>query len=340
MSVSGDDMSRATMQDIADLCGVSLKTVSRVLNNSQSVKPETRERILSVIQEQGYQVNLLARGLKQKKTNTIIVFIDKHKEKYWGIWHTQMLQFLLREAKHKGYKIVVSPSSATGHLDDETDGFHLLASKMADGAIILDNAQEDIRLEFLNRNKIPYVLVGQTDDENVCWVDLDNYNTGVAGCEYLISKGYRKIAFLIGQEQYHVNQLRADGFIKVADENGIKYDVEYNVDSMEAAYKATLKLQSKDHYDALFISGAERAIGAYRALYELGLSIPDQVAVLGIDNIPMCNFLYPAMSTMDQQCDKFAGAVIQKLYGLINGENDCQHQHVLFENKIIEREST
>ena len=225
-------MSQLKMQDIADLCGVSIKTVSRVLNNSTSVKPETKERILKVIQEHGYQVNLLARGLKQKKTNTIIVFIDKHQEKYWGIWHTQLLQFLLREAKQKGYKIVVSPSSATGHLDDETDGFHLLSSKMADGAIILDNAQDDIRLEFLNKNKIPYVLVGQTEEEDVCWVDLDNYNTGVLGCEYLISRGYKKIAFLLGQEQFHVNKLRADGFATVAKKNPNEYGIEFNVDSI------------------------------------------------------------------------------------------------------------
>lgn len=314
-------MSQLTMQDIANICGVSIKTVSRVLNKSTNVKPETRERILQVIQEEGYQVNLLARGLKQKKTNTIIVFIDKHQEKYWGIWHTQMLQFLLREAKKKGYKIVVSPSSATGHLDDETDGFHLLSSKMADGAIILDNAQDDIRLDFLNKNKIPYVLVGQTEDEDVCWVDLDNYNTGVLGCEYLISRGYKKIAFLLGQEQFHVNKLRADGFTRVAKKKQIDFDIEFNVDSMEAAYATTLRLQRHYPYDALFISGAERAIGAYRALNELGLDIPGQVAVLGIDNIPLCNFLYPAMSTMDQQCDNFAQVVIEKLYNMINGQS-------------------
>ncbi len=333
-------MGQITMQGIADLCGVSIKTVSRVLNNSTRVKPETRERIMEVIQEQGYQVNLLARGLKKKKTNTIIVFIDKHQEKYWGIWHTQMLQFMLKEAKGKGYKIVISPSSATGHLEDETDGFHLLSSKMADGAIILDNAQEDIRLDFLNKNDIPYVLVGQTEDENVCWVDLDNYNTGVVGCEYLIEKGYKKIAFLIGQEQFHVNRLRADGFSKVAMDHNIHFAIEYNVDSMETAYKTTLKLQSKDPYDALFISGAERAIGAYRALNELGLNIPEQVAVLGIDNIPLCNYLYPTMSTMDQQCQHFAHVVIEKLFELINGDNNCREQHSLIENTIIEREST
>lgn len=333
-------MSRMTMQGIADMCGVSIKTVSRVLNNSVSVKQETRERILKVIQDEGYQVNLLARGLKQKKTNTIIVFIDKHKEKYWGIWHTQMLQFLFKEAKEKGYKIVVSPSSATGHLEDDTDGFHLLSNKMADGAIILDNADEDIRLNFLNKNKIPYVLVGQTEAKDVCWVDLDNFNTGVIGCEYLIDKGYKKIAFLLGQEQFHVNKLRADGFRQVANEQGLEHRIEFNADSMDAVYKTTLRLCDEESCDALFISGAERALGAYRALNELGLHIPKDVAILGIDNIALCQYMYPSMSTMDQQCDQFAKAIINQLYGMIEGECDCELHHILIENKIIEREST
>ncbi len=328
------------MKDIAELCGVSVKTVSRVLNNNQYVKPDTRERIMKVMQDQGYQVNLLARGLKQMKTNIIIVFIDKHEEKYWGIWHTQMLQYLFREAKQHGYKIIVSPSSATGHLEDETDGFHLLLNRMADGAIILDNAENDIRIDFLNRNNLPYVLVGQTEDVSVSWVDLDNYNTGVTGCSYLFKKGYKRIAFLLGQKQYHVNILRANGFKKIADEHGIEYTIEYNTDSMEAAYEKTIELQSSNPYDALFISGAERAIGAYRALSELGLRIPEDTAVLGIDNIPMCNFLYPAMSTMDQQCESFAKAIINMLYSSINRLNIKNKGHKLFSNKIIEREST
>ena len=99
------DMKEITMKDIAKLCNVSIKTVSRVINNSNEVKPKTRERILKTMQEYNYQANLLARGLKNKKTNTVIVFIDKHKEKYWGLWHTKMLLCLFKEAKQKGLKL-------------------------------------------------------------------------------------------------------------------------------------------------------------------------------------------------------------------------------------------
>lgn len=330
------------MKDIAKMCNVSAKTVSRVINGSSEVKPETRAKIEKAMQEHGYQANLLARGLKNKKTNTIIVFIDNHKERYWGMWHTQMLSNLFKEAKKKGFKIVVTPSSATGHLDDETDGFHLLASKMADGAILLDNANHDIRFDFLNKRKIPYVLVGQVDNKEVVWVDADNYNIGKVGCEHLADKGYNKICLLLGQKQYHVNDLRARGFEEIAKQRNIDYKVFYDVDSMEAAHGIVKEIRKDFKYDALYISGSERAVGVYRALNEMNLSIPDDVAVLGIDNLSICTYLYPAMSVVNQHCDIFAKKIINKLSKLINGEEimDEGKDHALIENTIIQREST
>lgn len=312
-----------------------------MLNDSCSVKEETRQKILQVIQQQGYQVNMLAKGLREKKTNTLIFFIDEHKEKYWSIWHSQMLQNLFKQAKKMGYKIAVSPSSASGHINDETDGFHLLSSKMADGAIILDNVNNDIRIDFLNRNQIPYVLMGQSENSDVNWVDLDNYKTGYIGGEHLIKKGYKKICFMLGQEPFHVNQLRANGFKKIAMKNKVDFSVVFEVDSMEVAYEKTKEVFQKSRYDALFISGDERAMGVYRALNELGLQIPKDVAVLGIDNIPLCNYLYPSLSSMDQNIGVFAEKVMCLLDELINNPNKKVENQMLILNKnVVEREST
>lgn len=333
-------MDQLTMKDIARLCNVSSKTVSRVINNSKSVKEETRNLVLKTMQEHGYQANMVARSLRNKKTNTIIVFIDNHKQKYWGIWHTKLLSCLFREAKQNGLKIVVSPSSAQGHLDDETDGFHLLISKMADGAIILDNAKDDIRLKFFDKRNIPYVLVGQTDDPSTTWVDLDNYQTGAIGCEYLINKGYKKTVFMLGQDQFNVNQLRAKGFEDIAEKKQIEYNVCFNVDSIESVYNKTKELFKDNYYDSLFVSGSERAIGAYRALNELGLKIPKDVAVLGIDNINVCSFLYPSLSVLDQSCDIFAKEIIHMLCNRIESSSDSTSKQLFIKNRIIEREST
>lgn len=328
------------MKDIAEMCNVSTKTVSRVINGSSEVKEETRAKIEQVMQEHGYQANLLARGLKNKKTNTIIVFIENHKERYWGMWHTKMLSNLFKEAKKKGFKIIVTPSSATGHLDDETDGFHLLASKMADGAVLLDNVNHDIRCDFLNKRKIPYVLLGQIDNDKVAYVDADNYNIGKLGCEYLADKGYKKICLLLGQKQYHVNDLRAAGFEEVAKQRNIEYRILYDVDCMETAHDTAMEVRKDFEYDALYVSGSERAVGVYRALNEMNLSIPADVAVLGIDNLSICSYLYPAMTVIDQHCDIFAESVINKLDKLIKGQEITEDDHALISNTIIEREST
>lgn len=333
-------MSNMTMKDIARICGVSSKTVSRVINDSDQVKEETRDKVQKAMLEHGYEVNLLARGLKNKMTNTIIAFIDNHHDKYWGMWHTKMLSCLFVEAKKKGFKIIVSPSSGASHLDDKTDGFHLLTSKMADAAIVLDNVKDDIRFDYLHKRKIPYVLVGQVNNDDVTWVDIDNYSIGQIGCQYLVSKGYKKICILLGQKEFHVNELRSQGFEDVARKQNIEYKVIYDIDSMEAVYNKLLEIREDFKYDALYISGSERAIGAYRALKELDLKIPENVAVLGIDNLPVCEYLSPAMSVVDQNCHLFAEKIIDRLSKLISGEDLNNEKHVIIENTIVEREST
>ena len=329
-----------TIKDIATMCGVSAKTVSRVLNGSNQVKPETKEKILEKMREKGYRANILAQGLRNKKTNIIVVFVDKHKNKYWGMWHTKLMASLFVEAKQHGQKIIITPSSATGHIDDETDGFHLLANKMADGAILLDNTVNDIRLDFLNRQQIPYVLVGQTDDPAVSWVDADNYNIGKLGCKHLIQKGYRKICFLLGQRQFNVNSLRASGFAEVAKDNQIDYRIVYDADSMSVVHDMVISVRNEFEYDALFISGSERTVGAYRALNEMNLKIPDDVAVLGIDDLSICKYLYPSMSVIDQHCDVFGKGIIDKLAKIINGTCDAGEKTTFIPSTIVQREST
>lgn len=334
-------MSGITMKDIARMCNVSLKTVSRVVNGSKEVKPETRKLVEEAMQANGYRANILARGLKNKETKTIIVFIDRHKDRYWGMWHTRMITCLFREAKKNGYKIVVSPSSATGHVDDETDGFHLLSSKMADGAILLDNAEHDTRLEYLNKMNIPYVLMGQTDDDQVNWVDIDNESVGRVGCEYLVDKGYKHICFMLGQSQFRVNQLRARGFEQVAKEKAIDYKIFFEMDSMKAVNEKVKELYDDFKFDALFISGSERAIGAYSAATELGMRVPEDIAVLGIDNLDICENIYPPMSVVDQHCGIFAKNVFEMLIKLLtDNTEDVGVNHLFVQNTIIERAST
>lgn len=331
-----------SMKDIAKLSGVSVKTVSRVLNNSPQVKEETKEKVLAVVEKEGYHRNIIAKSLKEQKTRTIIVFIDRHSGNYWGIWHTIILREFMVVAKENSYKIIIAPSSADSHMADETDGFGFLSSGLADGAILMDNINFDKRIEYLNKFNIPHVVLGNCgEDAKSHWVDNNNYKACYSSTNYLIEKGYKSIAFLLGGEDFKVNQERAKGFIKAMEDAGVEdYTIEYEINSMKKAYNITKKhIDEKKKVDAYFVSGDERAIGVYRALQENGKKIPEDVAVLGIDNIPHAKYLYPSLSSVEQPIDDLAKQAVEMLVALIEGEEDVQ-KNVQVDYRLVEREST
>jgi LacI family transcriptional regulator len=332
-----------SMKDIAKMSGVSLKTVSRVLNNSPEVRDETRDRVLEVVNKHGFRRNIIAKSLKEKKTNTIIVFIDRHSGEYWGIWHTMILTALMKTAKHKDYKIIISPSSADDHMTDETDGFSFLTSGLADGAILMDNILEDQRIEYLMKHNIPHVILGNCSNyEKSHWVDLNNYNAGYMGGKYLLEKGYKSITFLIGDQSFKVSQERARGFEEaMVDVDNKLSNVTFGISTTHKAYETVVsQLDSGMRPRAYFISGDERAMGVYRAIQERGLRIPEDIAVLGIDDIPHSKFLYPSLSSINQPINEFSEQVLDMLIKLIEGKSDEIENNVLLAYSIIEREST
>lgn len=331
-----------SMKDIARLSGVSLKTVSRVINNSDKVKDETRQRVMDVVNKEGFRPNIIAKSLKERRTKTIIVFIDRHSGEYWGIWHTIILTAFMKTAKKLDYKIIISPSSAHDHLTDQTDGFSFLSSGLADGAILMDNTEEDQRIDYLKKHNIPHVVLGNCGDySETHWVDLNNFNAGFMGGEYLINKGYKSVVFLVGDISFKVSQERARGFEEAMKSAGnTNYRIEYGVSTTEKAYNVVYnQLKDEIDADAYFISGDERAFGVYRAILEKGLRIPQDVAVLGIDNIPHSQYLFPSLTSINQPISEFANQVLKMLIDLIDG-HELVKDHIQIAYNLVEREST
>jgi len=329
---------RVTITDIAKKTGFSIKTVSRVINNSPNVKEETRRKILKAIEESGYSVNLLAKALKKGKTQTVIVFMDKHGGEYWSSWHNMMIREIISGFRRENYKIIVSPSSGKGVLDDETDGFLFLKSGLADGAVIFDIMREDIRIKYLRENKIPFVIVGKDlDHDDTNYVDLDNYMVGHMGGEYLIKKGKKRIVFMLGSKDFNVNRERAKGFEDACKKYGIEYEVIFELKDPEEVYRKVQE-KLKEPIDAFFISGDERAMGAYKAVYEAGLKIPENVAILGIDNLPFSEYLHPPLTTIDQRVKEFAGITVKILLDAMR-HWDPKVKRVVIPPRLIERGS-
>jgi DNA-binding LacI/PurR family transcriptional regulator len=332
-------MKKVTIVDIAKICNVSMKTVSRVLNNSPNVSDKTKQKVYAAMKEHGYQVNMLAKGLKGNRTNIIVVFVDRHNEEHLSIWHNIMLKYLFRYGKERAMKIVVSPSNSDKFEEDETDGFYLIANGIADGAILLENVTGDSRIEYFEQRGIHYVVFGEPRNNKIPSVSLDNYDVGYKGGEYLNQKGYKRIAFFIGEEKFLSTQLRIQGFKDSVLKSNIKYNIYPGVDTIEKAYRKAIAVLQKEEVDAFFISGDERAVGVYRGIYESGFRIPQDIAVLGIDNINLGAYLYPPISTVEQDFKSMAKTCIDFVVGRIEGTSDgiCT---VKFPSAIIEREST
>lgn len=337
-------MTRITITDIAERCGVSIKTVSRVLNENKNVSEDTRNKVLAVIKESGYQANLFARGLKGTKTNIIIVFIDRHQEEHLSLWHNLILKYLFYYAKIHSLKIIFSPSDSEKYLDDETDGFYLLSSGIADGAILLETVDHDKRVEYLKENEIPYVILGEPNDETIFSVSLDNYDVGSKGGMYLYEKGYKNMHFFVGEGKFLSNVLRIRGFEDVLKNKDLSYKVYTSIDTVEKAYQKAKEVIENEKVDVFFVSGDERAVGVYRAIYEKGLKIPQDIAILGIDNLPLGQYMYPPMSTVNQDFEVLARELLIKLVRLMEQKSDNEKLFTDITKRIpaliMEREST
>lgn len=333
-------MGNITIVDVANACGVSIKSVSRVLNNSPDVSDGMREKVMNAIKEQGYQVNMLARGLKGSHTNIIVVFAERHHEEHLSIWHTIMLKHLFTYAKKRSMKIVLSPSSSERFEEDETDGFYLIANGIAEGAILLETVLQDSRVDYFESHNIPYVVFGEPENPNVPSVSLDNFDVGYKGGCYLSEKGLDKIALLIGERKFLSTQKRVNGFETAMKEKQKEHYIFTGIDTVEKAYNKAKEVLEFFDIKAFFVSGDERALGVYRAIYEKGLSIPQDIAVLGIDNIAIGEYYYPPISTVEQDFKSLAKCCIDYVIDRIESDKENDKKEFKFPCKMIEREST
>ncbi len=336
-------MNKITMVKVAELCGVSLKTVSRVINQPQQVSEATRNRVQQAMASMGYQVNLLAKGLKQSRTNIIVVFLDRHDGEYLNAWRNCMLRHLFDYAREMGLKTVVSPSNAKSYKTDETDGFNLLSSGIADGAILLEYLDSDSRVQYLEESNIPYVILGQPRAANVSAVSMDHFDAGWKGGNYLQSRGYKNIFFLTAEQQVISTELKEMGFLSALKESESRGTVIYGAESFQKAYLAAKQILEEQNPDCFFVSGDEGALGVYKAVQERSLKIPQDIGVLSITNLPSNEFLWPPLSSLCQDFALIAKECITMLDSLLKKEEKPEGEEAsctLIPSKIIERGST
>ncbi|WP_206483322.1 LacI family DNA-binding transcriptional regulator [Thalassotalea sp. G2M2-11] len=336
-------MSKATSFDIAYRAGVSQSTVSRALRNSPLVNEETRQKVQAIAQELNYKVDKHASSLRTQQSDTIalLLFEDPtNDDSLINPFFLSMLGSITRACAQKGYDLLVSfqQLSDDWHADFED-------SKKADGLILLgygDFVDYEDKLLKLSEQNTHFIRWGaQVKNDKIISVGCDNFHGGYQVTEHVIKNGRTKFAFL-GDASSHSPEFldRYHGFCQALTDNKLSVNSELQVDAFsveESGYQAACQLLEKGiEFDAIFGASDLIAIGAMRALQEHGIKIPEQVAVVGFDDIAVASFTIPGLTTAKQDTTLAGNLLVDNLIALIQGETP---ETVLMPTKLIVRKS-
>jgi len=292
------------IKEVARLAGVSHMTVSRVINNSENVTPEMRERVNKVIAETGYVPSLAARTLNSGKSSTIGILVMYDMVQFPSDFLPPILEGISG--------VLVQNEFSMGLFFDQLNGkkniapYQLLTASQLDGLIIIGAESEAEIYERLKEINLPTVVINQKIEKTgVGYVIVDDCEGAYIATKHLISGGHRRIALLSGNEKFSTSRDRKKGYKKALKDAGISFDKEIVVSgefNSDIAYQEIKKLfKNKNDITAIFSANDVMAMGAYHALLEMKLSIPEDVSVIGYDNQDFCEFVKPELSTISKK---------------------------------------
>lgn len=295
-------MSTLTIDKIAELAAVSRATVSRVINNHPNVRQTVRERVLRVINEHSYVPQAAAQNLASRRTNIISLFIPRNALTIFSDpFFSHVIQGIAETCTSLGYFLMLSMVTA-----DLNQGFfhHMARSRHSDGVIILSSDVDDPILPLL-KGRAPLVLVGSHPYfRDLSWVDAENHEGARNGVNHLIRLGHRRIATITGPLQMAAAVDRRNGYKQALLEAGMPIVPELLVEgdfTQEGGYQAMRTLLSiRPRPTAVFIASDMMATGALHATHGAGLAVPDDLAVVGFDDVPMASFVNPPLTTIRQ----------------------------------------
>lgn len=295
-------MSRATIADVATLAGVSKKTVSRVLNNEASVKADTRQQVQSAIEQLGYKPDLSARRLRTGQTFLLaILYPDggQHADPYVNA----LLRGALTACDEFGYDLLLRPvPPVPAEIVQMASDF--IGRTQVDGVILSPPACDNkVLLEYLDSVGVPYVRIAPREPQGQPAVLTDEVSASRDAINYLISLGHRQIAIVNPLMTHGAGLWRSEGYRQALEENGIEVNPCYllEMDRSPELEKDIRRLLSQPQPpSAVFAVNDSFAATVYKVAYQLGIMIPHQLSVIGFDDAPLAQFLWPPLSSVRQ----------------------------------------
>lgn len=325
-----------TIKDVAKLAGVGIATASRALNNKGDVSPSTRRKVLEAAQKLGYVPNSLARSLVYGKTKKIGVIITTILNPFYATVVSGIESVLAS----KGYTLVLYNSNEDPY--KEKEAILTLRQQRVDGIIFAPIEYESQNVKYLVENNIPFVLVARkTQEENTNFVVADDFKVGKIATEHLLEKGHRRILFLNSWKSSSA-RLRLEGYREALKEAGFLLNPKliYSL-TPDTEIRPLLEdiLSTKNRPTAIFCFCDSIALEVMKILKAMNLKIPDDVAVVGCDNLDYTELLNPPLTTIEISKFEMGVTAAKILLEMLEAENKGPIQQIL-EPKLIIRAST
>ena len=327
----------ATIYQVSELAGVSLATVSRVINNTGRVSDKTKAKVIDAMNTLGYRPNAMAQSLASNRSNSVGVMVPELNGAFFGYLMSGVEEELRQAQKH-----VIFTASHSNE-QREKDGIEFLLSRKCDALILHVEALSDEYLLELSKGDVPIYLMNRWVEgmEHRC-IYLDNKIGGYLAAKAVLGKGHRKIAYITGQNWKSDSNDRLFGHKAALEEAGVEFDPElmYTGDYVHESGSQGLTelLHRGKPFTALICANDEMASGAMTTARKLGLVLPKDISIVGFDNLVYASYLYPTLTTINypvkQMAHMAAKLILRDVYEMKTGE--IKHQ---FTPKLVERNS-
>ncbi|QXB76819.1 ribose operon transcriptional repressor RbsR [Enterobacter asburiae] len=328
----------ATMKDVARMAGVSTSTVSHVINNDRFVSEAIREKVEAAVKELNYAPSALARSLKLNQTRTIGMLITASTNPFYS----ELVRGVERSCFERGYSLVLC--NTEGDEQRMNRNLETLMQKRVDGLLLLCTETHQPSKEIIQRYpSIPTVMMDWAPFDGTSDLIQDNSLLGGdMATQYLIDKGHTRIACITGPLDKTPARLRLEGYISAMERAGLAIPDGYRITGdfeFNGGFEAMQKLLTqKPRPKAVFIGNDAMAFGAYQALYQAGLRVPDDMAVIGYDDIELASYMTPPLTTIHQPKDELGELAIDVLIHRM-AQPTLQQQRLQLTPVLMERGS-
>lgn len=321
---------KITIRDVAKKANVSVATVSRVINNKGYVYEDTRNTVLKIIDELGFEPNQLARSLTNHRSKMIGVIVPHVGTTFYG----QLIEGIEQAALSYGYKTMLCNTQDSS--EREIDYLKIFEQYNVEGVIVASNFKNKDKLSSLN---IPLISVDHLINDEIPSVSCNNEKGGEIAAKRLLDGGAKNFLLLRGPSFLITSQERTKGFLDVLENHDVTYDI-HDFDLVEPDAEFIYQhIKNNPHVDAIFAMSDTLALIALGCLQKLGRKVPGEVQLIGFDDAPFTKWTNPAITTVSQAIKYMGSETVNTLIKLINNEQ-LPNVHRLIDVRLKERETT